>query len=69
MAFFAEDSKAAFSNRLALFHTLSTDAGVGLGHNIFYIGRYTENLKNILGKCLVQKAVTCVKALVVQIKV
>lgn len=28
MAFFTEDSKPAFSNRLALFHNLSTDAGV-----------------------------------------
>lgn len=28
MAFFAEDSKPAFSNRLALFHNLPTDAGV-----------------------------------------
>lgn len=28
MAFFAEDPKPAFSNRLALFHNLPTDAGV-----------------------------------------
>lgn len=28
MAFFAVDSKPAFSNRLALFHNLPTDAGV-----------------------------------------